>query len=499
VTRRSPAGLPIRLHLDSDQEDHAMTRRKTLRTSGRTRVRTALLGLVAAATATAPIATVTATATSAAAAARPRPVVKLAPLTEAWTGRAVGAFSPNGDHVKDKGRVAFKLAKKSTVTVKVRRTNKAETVVFKEKLGKVSRGKHTWTWNGKNRNGTVVRDGSYRVVFVADQVAGEGRKGRAWGPVHVDTRFDATWAPEANTDTVYPRTLVIHDWIGITLDNSDSDPMTALGRYETTLKDPKGTVLSKSRSKAYHSGMYQDAWPLGFSGRFPKNEPLPAGAYTFRYKVWDLAGNPGRAKSITLHVSDDVLVEARGTIVVPPTGVTTPSTPSARSVPGRDGRPSTTGGDDPPQIPCGTVVASEVYPESGARSYRSSDACGDTWSRPAVARASGGVDLSTILPREVAPRGVQLATASMRGRPTVAGETDSARLTARGYPNSSSAVSAAVADETATTTQVRFDWDPVYGADYFWRLDWAIETSGNDSFDVADMTITYHYLTPRAG
>ena len=110
---------------------------------------------------------------------------------------------------------------------------------------------------------------------------------------------------------------------------------------------------------------------------------------------------------------------------------------------------------------------------------------------------SGSLDLSTVLTPEVAPRGVQLATFSMRGKPTVAGKADTGRLEARGYPGSSDVVSAASVEETETTTQARYEWDPVYGADYFWDLDWTIETVGNDSFDVADMTITYHYLTPQ--
>ena len=51
---------------------------------------------------------------------------------------------------------------------------------------------------------------------------GERRRteGTRRGYVHVDTEFDATWKPEANTDIVYPRTLVIHDRIGLTLGNS---------------------------------------------------------------------------------------------------------------------------------------------------------------------------------------------------------------------------------------------------------------------------------------
>jgi hypothetical protein len=466
--------------------------------------RTILIGLMATSALAVPLASL-ATVTTADAAPGPRPVVKVEPIADAWNGRAAAAFSPNGDHVKDKGRVTFKLAKKSEVTVKVRRTNKAETVVYQERLGKLTRGKHTWTWNGKNLNRRVVGDGSYWVMFVADQVADDGQTGRAWGYVHVDTKFDVTWRPEANTDTVYPRTTVIHDRIGITLNNDDSDPMTALGAFETTLKDQQGDVVYKGRSKAYHWGMYQDAWPTVFAGTFPKSDPLPAGAYTFRYKVRDLAGNPGGTKFLTVHVSDKALVEARGTVVVPPADPTTQPTQPSQVAPSgvtasvRDGRSSTdVGQNEAPRVPCGTVVASEVYTEPDAKSYRSSDACGDDWFRPAIATARGGVDLSTILTREVAPRGVQLATVSMRGKPTVSGETDTAWLRAFGYSNSSSVASAAVAEETVTPAQVRFEWDSIYGADYFWRLGWTIETTGNDSFDVADVTVTYHYLTPQA-
>jgi hypothetical protein len=463
------------------------------------RTRKALFGLIATSTLAVPFATATAgTADAALRAGRGDWVVDVRDMSDLWRGRAVAAFSPNGDHVKDKARLRYKLKKKSEVTIKVRRTNKAETLVHKARVGKVTRGSHTWTWKGKNSNGKVVRDGSYLVTFVANPVADGVKTGRDSGLLHVDTKFDARWKPAYNgngSDTVYPRTLVIYDWIGLTLGNSDGDPSTTLGGFETTLKNSDGRVISKGRSSAYHDEEYPPTLPLGFNGRHDK-EPLPAGAYTLRYKVWDLAGNPGGAKSLTVHVSDKRLVEARGSLVAPPAGPAA----AAASAPAEtlDGRSSVTvGQNEPPRIPCGKVVPSELYSEPGAMSYQSSDACGDDWFRPALATAGGNV--SSGLSQQVAPRGVQTAVFSMRGKPTVSGETDTARFAPRiNYPGAA-VTSPAVAEEMVTSTpRVRYEWEPMYAGTYTWDLAWTIETYGNDSFDVADVTVDYTYLTPQS-
>jgi hypothetical protein len=223
---------------------------------------------------------------------------------------------------------------------------------------------------------------------------------------------------------------------------------------------------------------------------------LPAGAYTLRYKVWDLAGNPGGAKSLTVHVSDKRLVEARGTLVAPPAG---PAATASAPAGSHDGRSSVTvGQNEPPRIPCGKVVPSELYNEPGAMSYQSSDACGNDWFRPSLATMGGNA--STALSQELAPRGVQTAVFSMRGKPTVSGETDTARFAPiMGYfPGGAAVTSPAVAEETVTATpRVRYEWEPMYAGTYTWGFSWTIETYGNDSFDVADVTVDYTYLTPQ--
>lgn len=459
-------------------------------------LRTVAVSLVATVTVAAPLAAVT----TAGAEGRDRPVIKV--RKEAW-------LSPNGDRSQDKARLRFTVAKKSEVIVKVRRGNKARTVVYEEKLGKVSRGGHTWTWKGENLNGKVVRDGRYTAVLVADQVAEGAEKGRTSSVVHVDTHFDADWAPKLNADTVYPTTTVIRDRIGLTLGNYPDDPMTTLGQVVSTMKDAEGRVVSTGRPFEYHTSPYTDVLPILISGRDRSDQPYPAGSYRLRFKVWDKAGNPGGSKAVTLHVSDRPLVEASGSVLAPPTGSwkasQLPAGAPAGTAPSavRDGRASTTGGDDPQPVPCGTVVSSEVYADAGAMSFRSSDACGGTWGRPSLAAAGGGLALDTLTP-QVAPRGLRTSWLSMRGKPTVAGETDTARLYSRalsyffdtGGPYVSSP---AVAAETVTNAEpVSYPWEPVYSDAYTRRVDWSIATLGTDSYDVAAVTVHYTYLTPQA-
>jgi hypothetical protein len=131
-------------------------------------------------------------------------------------------------------------------------------------------------------------------------------------------------------------------------------------------------------------------------------------------------------------------------------------------------------------------------------SYQSSDACGNDWFRPSLATMGGNA--STALSQELAPRGVQTAVFSMRGKPTVSGETDTARFAPiMGYfPGGAAVTSPAVAEETVTATpRVRYEWEPMYAGTYTWGFSWTIETYGNDSFDVADVTVDYTYLTPQ--
>lgn len=91
----------------------------------------------------------------------------------------------------------------------------------------------------------------------------------------------------------------------------------------------------------------------------------------------------------------------------------------------------------------------------------------------------------------------------MRGKPTTAGETDTARLFPSAlsyfYDTSGPHVSsAAMAAETVTTTQpTSYPWEPMYSSTYTRCVSWWVATIGVDSYDVADITVHYTYLTPK--
>lgn len=447
-------------------------------------IRTAAVALIAAATVTTSLVGVS---SATAASSATGPVVRSEPTVY---------FSPNGDHVKDKARIPFTLAKKAEVTVKVRRTNNAKTVVFRKELGKVTRGTHTWKWNGKNHNGRIVRDGQYRVVFVADQVAKNGETRRDSTDLIVDTVYEPAGL-QANTSAaaVYPLTTVITDRIGFRHGCYGCTEDDSVARFELRVVK----VNSGDDTVVYtNAGPYPRyrAFPLTWDGRDNAGQAVPAGRYTAYLDVVDLAGNAGRAGFAWVDVSGVPLVEATGTVTLPPIRDPYAAAGSSGARAAADGRASTTGGDDPPPpVPCGTVVPSTVYPDAGAMSYRSSDACGGTAYRPSIATARGGVDL---LPVNNAPRGISSVEVAMRGKPTVDGETDTAELrVGMAGGGTVQVTSAGVVGEAVTSANVTgWAWDPTQEK-VRPGVSWAITTRGVDSYDVADVTVTYKYLTPQ--
>ncbi len=438
---------------------------------------TAAVALIAAATVTASLVGVS---FATAAPSATGPVVRSEPIVY---------FSPNGDRVKDRARIPFTLAKRSEVTVKVRRTNDAKTVVFRKKLGKVSRGTHRFRWNGKNGNGRIVRDRQYRVVFVADQVARKGRARQDSTQLFVDTVYEPAGLTR-NSTTVYPLTRGLTDQIGFrhrVLGSTEEDSVT---RVELRITDINGEVLY-TRAEPYRTGR---DYPVTWDGRDNAGQVLPAGRYTAELDAVDLAGNAGTTGWSYVEVSGVPLVESTGTVTVPPTPYrgAVAASESARFA---DDRASTTGGDDHQPVPCGTVVPSTMYPDAGATSYRSSDACGGTYLRPSIATARGGVDLLSVN----APRGLSSVHVAMRGKPTLDGETDTAQLLVgmNGTGATTPVTSAAISGESVTTGAVVGPaWDPtrerVRAA-----ASWSISTRGVDSYDVAAVTVTFTYLTPQ--
>ena len=460
------------------------------------RTRKALAGLVAAPLAV--LSTVSAvTLAGPAQAASPD-----APVISVPTSRVY--FSPNKDKVQDKAVFPLYLAKKAKVTVKVRRDNKKRTLVYKQELGKLDAGhRHRWAWKGKNANGKVVRDGKYAAHFVADQVGKDGKKRIRSVPVVVDSKFTAVKTPTLTLDTIYPRTTVLRDAVGVKVGGRGR--LASVNVVELHVRDEQGRLVRTIRGGTG----WRRYVTMPFDGRDSAGNPLPGGKYRLWFKVTDRAGNTGKTDKVTLNISNKPLVEKTGTLVLPPTGNWKASEVLAGTAPAPT-PPSVPRENDTSPYPCGTVVPSQVYANPGALSYRSDDTCTGSFAVQGL-WATGTVQMDNIT-FENSPRGsVYSALVSMRGRPTVPGETDTATLTlgapALGFngvlemPRGAS--SPAVADETVTTTDRHIIAPPVLPyyskADYRGTdtLSWSVVTRGADSFDVAEVTLTYSYLAPQ--
>lgn len=83
------------------------------------------------------------------------------PQIEVDHAGSTSRFSPNGDHRTDQVRVRFRLGSPADVTVVVRDGRRP--VRGAVRLGRLGRGQHDWTWDGRDDGGAVVADGDYRV------------------------------------------------------------------------------------------------------------------------------------------------------------------------------------------------------------------------------------------------------------------------------------------------------------------------------------------------
>lgn len=469
------------------------------------RTRTALVTAVAAATLAASVtvvsalpatAAVTGASTAASAKvtkpkAKPKKVEVKNLIT---TERQSLVFSPNGDKVLDRARVSYTLKRKSVVTMKMWRVHESKDwkLLRTKKLGTVARGKYAYKWNGKKPSGKVMRDGRYQISFFADPVKHRLKKGSAGTQAYLDTRYSPE-ALEASSTTVYPNTTVIADEIafnhgGYSLNKGPG--AERIGKVTLVVKDSAGNTV-RSQPQDYQNDLY---YPVTWDGRDDNGAVLPAGQYSVHLDVTDTAGNSGTSPSQGVTVSAAPLVLAGDTRTVAPVNGALPPAPASTSAEKAraDGRSSTNGGDDSPTQPCGVVFASTIYPAPGA-SFRSKAGCG--W---AINHAIGS---GTLPLRDLnAPRGLASAQMTMRGRPTLDGEADTAQLSMGFLYDSSSSVTVTTPSapgEAMTSTPVaRRQWN-ASGYPRSVGVEWTIRTVGFDAYDVADLTLDFTYLTPQ--
>ena len=409
------------------------------------------------------------------------------------------AFSPNGDGRQDTAKFTIKVKKRANVTVRVVRNGKV--VRGPVKLGKRKAGaKFSWTWNGKDSKGRRVADAvadgrkGYEVKVVARALKKQKRtslqKVAARRAVAVDTDAGLRKAARlvADSKTVYPSTTVVHDRIKFRVTDA-----YALGQATLVIRNTEGRVLREIDSESW--GTYYDHHPVSWDGRGADGRPLNLGRWnhhvssgdvTARLRVSDEVGNVAETPPLTIHVSPDVLR-------LQTAEVTVAARDTRWSAAAWDCGPGT-GNGCPDQLPCGTVVPSTLASLPGGLSYRT-QACPPQPSLPRETTAVGRHWLD--LPAD-AVRGGAAVSVTMRGRPTVDGESDTARITVAGV----SAMSDPASGPTTTTVTRGFDiaQDELYSADGgFESPQWRVETLGDDSYDVGEFTVTYAYLVPTRG
>ena len=266
--------------------------------------------------------------------------------------------------------------------------------------------------------------------------------------------------------------------------------MAALGTVVETIRDDQGRVVSTGKPFDYLDGDVPESMPLAFRGVDASNNRLPAGTYRLRFTVRDLARNPGRAKAVTVHVSDQPLVEVTRSVVVAPTAASSPT-----------GRSLSRGGDDPLPIPCGTVVPSDGVRRAGRDELplvrRLRRHLGPAQPRDSERRHRPVRRSCRPTSRRVAcgPHGCRCGEAHGGGRDRHGEGVDvrwCLHQPVRHVRGGHGGDRHHVADRSATRSRRRTS------RDYVRRVRWTIETRGTDSFDVAAVTVSFTYLTPQA-
>lgn len=415
---------------------------------------------------------VSGTASEAAQARVPRPL----PVTV----EGPRSFSPNGDGKADKARFTLHVEKRAQIKVKVlwRTGNGVERAVGPFRLGEHRSGETVrWTWTGRTDAGKrVPKDGCCSVRIVATTYSGRVQV------VQRSLEIDNVFTPKvlaAHDDTVYPRTTVAHDrvWFGLRYPDGVNPVFCGLQCPDAmrtgTLRitKPGGDVVYSSGERRWRARAgYQVAW----DGTDRHGKRVPAGTYYARVRSTDAAENSGQTRRIPIQVSDERLVVTTGTVTVSAAQANYPYNPCANS--------TANGCGDFPD--CGSIVASTAYTDPGALSYRSSTACSTDSVRQRVFAVHN-------LERSVqTPRGLVVSQVTMRGKPTVAGESDTARL---GVTGASVLSSATTAEALTTATATPVDPQTLVLAP---TTGWSVITTGDDSYDVADFTVEYTYLTP---
>lgn len=197
-------------------------------------------------------------------------------------------FSPNGDGVLDEARVAFELDTPQWVAAWIEHFESAQVVTTLLSGAATAAGQSFLTWDGRNRDGSLVSDGVYRLVLAAATDCGVEQRHSMLLFVDRTAPLAIIHGPSGATDL--PAQVVV----------SADDPRGLANARLTThpSSDPSATTT---------------LWSVD-SGRF-RNQPVTslalreAGEHVLRLQVTDKAGNSAET-SVNVTVTPNPVIGA---------------------------------------------------------------------------------------------------------------------------------------------------------------------------------------------
>lgn len=191
------------------------------------------------------------------------------------------AFSPNGDGVRDETTVGFDLTERAEVSFSIVDVNGAPVRELLDEVELAGDAKHRYSWDGRDDDGAVVPDGTYRMRVSRRK---EGRIVNSYKTIEVDTE-----PPRVRLAATTPSIV----------DPSSGEPVAIRVRYRgprtphpefrvwrTDGAEPE--VVRRFRGDSTRSGVWD-----GRDNR--DNSLVPDGDYAFQVRIRDRAGNQALA------------------------------------------------------------------------------------------------------------------------------------------------------------------------------------------------------------
>jgi flagellar hook assembly protein FlgD len=212
------------------------------------------------------------------------------------TGVSPGAFSPNGDKIKDTTTVSFGLPDTETVVLRI--VNSSGTIMRGPlSFGTLAAGAHAWIWNGKTNSGHVVPTATYTLKLDTSKVVnGVTVRGAVSRAVGVDVTPPVMSSVTGVGATFYPYPDGYHDTFVPAVTLNEASVLTLV------VRNPHGTVRSITVHKP--SGRTSVSW----NGRDRANRMVAAGTYQWYLKAVDGLANSRTGGVHSLHVSGKRLV-----------------------------------------------------------------------------------------------------------------------------------------------------------------------------------------------